>query len=91
MACLCTDSLDDLSLKFDLILELVNTILAFYSIPAPAPATGGGGGGPAYAYARDYAEYDSTYKLAEIHRKKVLREDEEILEILAMIINTGIV
>lgn len=31
MACRCTDLLDDLSAKFDLILELVNTIIGMLS------------------------------------------------------------
>ena len=58
--------------------------------PVIPPTPSGGGGGGAYAYARDYAEYDSKYKMAEAHRQKVLRDDEELLEILAMVLNIGI-
>ena len=39
MACLCTDLLDDLKSKFDLILELAQTVLDLIK------ARGGGGGG----------------------------------------------
>jgi len=73
---------------------LVNTILDFYSIPAPAPATGGGGGGfysPGYSRRDAWTDEGLHAKIrADLIRQNILRDDQEIMDLIIIIVKSGI-
>ena len=57
MACLCTEQYDDIKLKLDLIIELLNTWLGRLSVTVTVTTKGGGGGGIYISReAKDYVE-----------------------------------
>ena len=56
MACLCTEQYDDIKLKLDLIIELLNTWLGRLSVTVTVTTRGGGGGIYISREAKDYVE-----------------------------------
>ena len=52
------------------------------------PSGGGGGGG--YAYTRKDDEEYFKYQRAEAHRIRVLRDDQDVMELIVIIVKSGI-
>lgn len=85
MACSCTDRLNDLSDKFDLILELIDEVVILLAGRVPAVSGVGGGGGGQFDFRLDQ-EWDKTLKI-----KKLLEtEGNELMELIEIICISGV-
>ena len=89
MACPCTDRLNDLSDKFDLILELVNTVLELVRKRLAITPPSGGGGGGGY-YSTEPSRYWDK-QLHEYETKKLLEaEGKDLMELIEIICVSGV-